>query len=267
MTSNLASNLALLRNSFDSVTDLCRQLGVNRQQFNRYLGGKQVPSPRVLKRMSGFFSMEPDDLLRKPSEFKVICNGGDPAFPFDLGDAPSLLRFLPLMSSSEDALKELCGVYYRYHHSSTAKGTVLRSVVWLRERESVIECVTVERFPLTNESTPRHCSFSYNGYCMMLGQRVFLVDFEGRRKSELAFSVLTPQPRRPSRFMYGLLTRIEPTSHRQAFSTRVALARVGHGGLTKQHLRHATTMQLEDPSIPEEVRAYLSESDQQSVWA
>ncbi|BAO90390.1 XRE family transcriptional regulator [Caballeronia cordobensis] len=264
--SHLAANLATLLASFDSVADFCRKLDINRQQFNKYLAGLHVPSQRVLSKLARHFMMEPDDLFRAPAEFKSFYEGLTYELPFDLRDAPSLVRFLPLLKSSARSLQDLCGVYYRYHNSSIYKGAILRSVTCLYERDSVVQYVTVERFPLLDDSGRVGYSFTYQGFCTLLGDRIFLIDFEAKQRNELTFSVLTPQHRRPVRFLYGVVTGVASTSYRQPFSTRLALGFVERGMITKRHLRNATALQPGDPSLPKEVRDYMCGNHASFVW-
>lgn len=48
---------------YRSVSDLCRQLGINRTQFNRYLSGESFPRPDVLHLICQFFHVDARILL------------------------------------------------------------------------------------------------------------------------------------------------------------------------------------------------------------
>jgi len=56
-------NLRLLSAGYDSVASLCRDLGINRTQFNRYLSGESFPRPDVLHRICQFFGVDGRILL------------------------------------------------------------------------------------------------------------------------------------------------------------------------------------------------------------
>lgn len=72
------ANLRRLSQSYPSISELSRQLGINRTQFNRYLSGESFPRPDVLDRICEFFSvdarilLEPYDAL---SQHEDILNG------------------------------------------------------------------------------------------------------------------------------------------------------------------------------------------------
>jgi transcriptional regulator with XRE-family HTH domain len=57
------ANLRQLANRYVSVSKLCRDLGINRTQFNRYLSGESFPRPDVLHRICSFFELDARILL------------------------------------------------------------------------------------------------------------------------------------------------------------------------------------------------------------
>lgn len=57
------ANLRLLADTYPSVSQLCRELGINRTQFNRYLSGESFPRPDVLHRICTFFDVDARILL------------------------------------------------------------------------------------------------------------------------------------------------------------------------------------------------------------
>lgn len=61
------ANLRLLAKQYRSISDLSRQLGINRTQFNRYLSGESFPRPDVLDRICDFFGVDARILL-EPAE-------------------------------------------------------------------------------------------------------------------------------------------------------------------------------------------------------
>ncbi len=57
------ANLRVLSKQYSSVSELSRQLGINRTQFNRYLSGESFPRPDVLDRICEFFNVDARILL------------------------------------------------------------------------------------------------------------------------------------------------------------------------------------------------------------
>ncbi|MBV1896306.1 MAG: helix-turn-helix domain-containing protein [Rhodobacteraceae bacterium] len=73
------ANLRLLAGQYRSVSELSRQLGINRTQFNRYLSGESFPRPDVLDRICNFFGVDARILLEPADSVSNQCSLlGDP---------------------------------------------------------------------------------------------------------------------------------------------------------------------------------------------
>lgn len=75
LRSMFGANLRQLASSYSSISDLARQLGINRTQFNRYLAGESFPRPDVLDRICIFFQVDARVLLEPVN---LIANAQDP---------------------------------------------------------------------------------------------------------------------------------------------------------------------------------------------
>ena len=58
LRNTLGANLRELAKSTESISALCRELGINRTQFNRYLSGESFPRPDVLFRICQYFDVD-----------------------------------------------------------------------------------------------------------------------------------------------------------------------------------------------------------------
>jgi transcriptional regulator with XRE-family HTH domain len=80
LRSMFGSNLRSLAKGYPSISELSRQLGINRTQFNRYLAGESFPRPDVLARICDFFKIDARVLL---DPVDTITGGSNPlASPF-----------------------------------------------------------------------------------------------------------------------------------------------------------------------------------------
>ncbi|MFW2587154.1 helix-turn-helix domain-containing protein [Sagittula sp. SSi028] len=59
----LGANLRQLSQRAVSISALCRELGINRTQYNRYLAGESFPRPDVLHRICTYFDVDARILL------------------------------------------------------------------------------------------------------------------------------------------------------------------------------------------------------------
>ncbi|MGJ8603996.1 MAG: helix-turn-helix domain-containing protein [Marivita sp.] len=58
LRNTLGANLRELAKTAGSISALCRDLGINRTQFNRYLSGESFPRPDVLFRICQYFEVD-----------------------------------------------------------------------------------------------------------------------------------------------------------------------------------------------------------------
>lgn len=118
------ANLRRLSADYPSVSSLCRELGINRTQFNRYLSGESFPRPDVLHRICTFFGtdarilLEPYEALQPVGERllnhpEISAFLGDYATKFDSALLPSgLYRFS--RRSFIDAARAVMGIALIY---------------------------------------------------------------------------------------------------------------------------------------------------------
>ncbi|WP_425043854.1 helix-turn-helix domain-containing protein [Primorskyibacter sp. S87] len=78
LRSMFGENLRILSKPYPSISDLSRQLGINRTQFNRYLSGESFPRPDVLDRICSFFKVDARIILEPVSSLNLdgqVLNG------------------------------------------------------------------------------------------------------------------------------------------------------------------------------------------------
>ncbi|EXE88959.1 transcriptional regulator, XRE family [Acinetobacter baumannii 532279] len=263
---NLQQNLLVLVESCRSIADLCRRVDINRQQFNKYLSGQHVPSQKVLQKIGRYFMMEVADFFMPPAEFKRFYEGFENDIPIGLRSSQQFNNFMSMAKNTSHLLDEYLGIYHRYHNSSIYKGKILRSITYIYKAESLVQYVTIERFPLLDDNSKLGYSFKYHGFCFLLGDRIFMMDFEGKQNNEITFSILIPQHRIPKRFLYGIVSGVASTSYRQPFSTRLVFNFIERGPLLRRHLKACRVYDADDASIPSEVRKYFDSDEHAIMW-
>lgn len=91
LRSMFGANLRQLSQRAPSISALCRDLGMNRTQFNRYLAGESFPRPDVLHKICTYFDVDARILL-EPVAAIARSDGGimrSPAISEYLGGAAS----------------------------------------------------------------------------------------------------------------------------------------------------------------------------------
>ena len=265
-TANFARNLSVLCKSYSSVAEICRRSGLNRQQFNKYLAGKHMPTGSVRARIAAFFEVEEDDLFKPAARFDDIIEGPRLDISWQMRSSAAFQKIVPFVKHSADMAESYMGTYFRYHNSSIHRGKVLRSVLYLYRQNDIAQYVITERFPSFDGNGATDCIFKYHGFAIFAGDRIFLLDFETLQKNELTFSIFLPKSRNALTRLFGLVAGIAATPLREPFSTRVALDYQGKGRVGRTHLKRATTVEPDDETIPAEIRNFLSGQDSSIIW-
>jgi len=258
-----AQNAQVLRNLRElvgrsaSVAEFCRVVAINRQQFNKYLAGTHTPSRASLMKIAAKCGLAMQDFSLAPEAFVRHLDDRS-ASPGNHKLSGHLQTLESFARASAHALKPFLGSYFRYHHSSIFSGRVVRALTVIYDAGGVIEYVTIERLPVQDGKTREVYTFSYRGICYLMGNRVFMSDYERKQCNEMTSTTLMPQFRTPIRYMLGLLMGIAATAYGQPFAARVAFERISDDLTVRKHLlRQATLLMPDDAEIPVSVRDYI----------
>jgi len=69
---NFSANLKLAASYYPSISEMCRKLGINRQQFMKYLVGTSFPTRHNLRRICDFFGFDEYEVLMPQDQFRKI---------------------------------------------------------------------------------------------------------------------------------------------------------------------------------------------------
>jgi transcriptional regulator with XRE-family HTH domain len=69
-----AQNLREECTRFESIAEVCRGSGINRQQFNKYLAGSTIPNARTLERICSYLEIGDSQLFTGPEDKKKLLH-------------------------------------------------------------------------------------------------------------------------------------------------------------------------------------------------
>jgi transcriptional regulator with XRE-family HTH domain len=257
---NLATNLRLLCGRQGSISQICSRIGINRQQFNKYLSGQHMPSTRNVRLIANYFGVATSILFVDPQQFHALVDG-------NYFETFERLRLLPQVTSFLDVATvesnkvgdDIVGVYDRYHYSSIYARRILRSAFCIYRNGDLLNHYYIERFPSRDNPRKTAYIFKYHGYALPIQDRIFTMDFETAQRNEMTFGVFSKVQRSSNRFMFGITSGIAANMLRQPFSTRVVLHYQHPGLLDRSNIEQATVLDMNDPRIPSEAREYLGD--------
>lgn len=194
------ANLRHLSKVAPSISALCRDLGINRTQFNRYLSGESFPRPDVLYKICQFFDVDARILLEPVDEIAELSS--------DLFHHPEIRDFLG--SGTETVSEELMpsGLYRFSRGSFMDNGTYVVNVVQIYRKDShtfvrgyeAKEAMVQQGLPATPKAR------EFRGFVMPQEGGVALL-VSRRNALTFSFTYLSPQSSFDNNYWVGYTAR------------------------------------------------------------
>ena len=247
-------NLRLLCDYYPSIADVCRRLGINRSQFNKYLGNKCLPSRYMLKRICDFFGLEQFEIGLPHEQFRRIITVRSQLHgqAQDTDQAVHQGPINQLLAESHDRLTRYLGFYHEYYFSMSYPGLVLCGLVRLFADNGAIYYRRYERLVRPGDRGPLlRCD--YHGMANFLSDRIFLTDYESLTRNEITQSVLYPSYQCRVSRLTGLKLGVSAAPSRPPMTCRVLWDYLGGTVRLRQALARCRLYDpaegLIDPSI------------------
>ncbi len=177
-----ATNLRRHCSAFASIAEVCRGIGINRQQFNKYLAGQILPNSRTLGRISEFLGVSEVELFQdvatalpvRASEFA------------EANDFETMLRsIIPHLKPDPDVLKE--GYYFCYFPLQN-RNFLIRALMKVTNNNGMSRFTRLSLNP--SLSNPKICLArgKHNGVVLATAQEIYLL---GKNKRSNQISLIT----------------------------------------------------------------------------
>lgn len=251
---NFSSNLKFLCGFYSSISEVCRKLGINRQQFNRYLSGESMPSYKNLKKICDFFGVESEEIVLNGKAFqaKVVPHSrqsGTHAMPENLSNV-----IMPLLFNSTGALERYEGYYYRYFYSFGFPGYIFRSFVRIYKLNGIYYFKHIERTSGKNPLLGGRMTIKYRGLVFFLAERLFLIESETTLNSGVSEAILTPNYRPNNRYLSGIMICASTCSAHQPGAARTVFEYLGTHVNVREAMRKCDLFHHTDESIPKGIK-------------
>jgi transcriptional regulator with XRE-family HTH domain len=146
-----AENLRRKCAEYNSIAEVCSGIGINRQQFNKYLAGSAFPNALTLRKICSFLNVSEQSLfLNGPTAASAINSTNREPTQID-----GPFSFLSRAEKDYDfGVNELrTGAYYCYFPLHNAPGMLLRSLVFVRRKQGRTSFVRLTVFPSSGKLT------------------------------------------------------------------------------------------------------------------
>ncbi|MEM7171111.1 MAG: helix-turn-helix transcriptional regulator [Pseudomonadota bacterium] len=253
---NFCKNLRFLCNERASISQVCRDIGINRQQFNSYLSGRSKPSGHNLTRISAYFEVAVVALDDPHEEFcKARGAYGADSFIADKDRFWNMANHA--LAGDRNALRKHLGYYHSYFVSPQVGEKVMRALVCLFESEGRFFTKSIER---SNQDGPHALISKYDGVATCLNERIFVVEFESLSRDSLVETILYPSYRRKLTYLSGLTLGSSSFRHRAPFATPVVWRFLGRTIDTRKSLEACGLLDLNSRDTDPVVRSIFSKT-------
>ncbi|NVO56590.1 helix-turn-helix transcriptional regulator [Rhodobacteraceae bacterium B1Z28] len=214
MSEYFSANLKSLCAEHGNISQICRDIGVNRQQFNRYLNGSSLPSAHNMRRIARHFDLTEAELFADTASFERMLNGVLP----QIGKTPTD-AFLDPFRGQQKNLRRYVGFYHSYFCTPSWEGRIFCSLIRIQEVDGLITIRSREIATSPDKST--HQISRYAGLVTMRGNRIFVTEHELAREGSVANTILYSAHRQQLKYLRGMTMGVawRPYPHPYAAKT------------------------------------------------
>jgi len=221
---NLPKNLRLLCSYAPSISRVCRDLKMNRQQFHRYLSGANEPSLRKLRVICDYFGVEESEILLNFNDFRdiVAIKNLRPSLPDPFGNFVAKMHQINPTSTSD--LADTLGYYYTYVMTQELGGKILRALARLYTLNDYVYVKTVENY--SNVKHRKRDILKYSGVVYHTGQEIVIHEREVFAGRMMWTTILNPTDNDQFSILAGLSLGVTSANRRDIAAYRVIWERL-----------------------------------------
>lgn len=231
-----------------SISQICREIGINRQQFNRYISGEAKPSAHNLARIAAFFGLGAQDFLLAVPEFQTRMTR-----PLQRkADGGVLLEGLP---GDLVSLRRHLGYFQTYHLSPSWPGLVVCSCARLLEENGSVHVKSIERIHDAAHEIRQYSK--YIGLAAFLRNRVFITERSVSRQPMMSQTILMPFEVHQRIYLRGVTMGVSWRKENLPYASRVIWRHLGTNPDKRQVLSRCGVLPENARQLPATVRDYL----------
>jgi transcriptional regulator with XRE-family HTH domain len=252
------ANVKLACSYYPSVSDVSRRVGINRQQFMRYLVGESFPSRHNLRKLCDFFGVDEFELLMPRDQFRNLLRLKKETDEGLTKLPPLLPMLLHLAQRQQSELSKNLGYFHAYYMSASRPGSVLKSLVHIYKWQEYTLYKRLERIKASSSNVPAEL-YKYSGVVTIVGDRLHMMDQETLTGSELTHSILYPSYRNRITLLMGLTIGVSGNDAHFPSASRISLEYVGRHVNLRAAIADCGLFGLDDASIPQTIARYLTQ--------
>lgn len=255
LSERFTQNLRLLCATKPSVSFICREVGLNRQQFDRYLSGASLPSAHNLRRICHYFGVREQDLFGETARLREVVDAQSrpgPSHPLQGGLDPE--------AGELAILRNYVGLYFYYFLTPSWAGQVQCGLLDLRIENGAARTRYLAR--VRDPDFQRLFRSRFEGCATYRGDRLFILEYSSRVKDSFGQTILYPAHRHDSNYLSGMTFGIAWHPRRSPFASKVILKRVREATPLRDAVEACGLYPPDSRSFDPIIRGFFSEGAQ-----
>lgn len=253
-------NLAYACSLFPSTAEVCRRVGINRQQFNKYLAGDVRPSRHNMRRICDFFGVTESEMLSETPRFVELISVRRTPLPD--AHAPRWVYPIERLHRTSGRLDRYTGFYFRYFYTFGDPGKITRSLCVLSNVDDRYYWKNLEISSEAPLGGLRRIN-KYEGMAFLLDDRIYIIEHEALMCSSITQLMLYPTYHSSVGYLLGLQTGGSFKRGRKPAASTVLLEHLGEDVDVRRALKRCgrfTEGEIEEP-IRKMIRNKMSAED------
>lgn len=225
-STDFARNLALLCSYEQSIAEVCRRIGINRPQFNRYLASTARPSRRNLRRICDHFGVADWEVLLPHERFAEIAS----LKPHRRGlvrDEWATLYPVRVYENAKRLPERYLGYYFRYFRSNAFPGAITRSLVRVFDQDNRVVWKNIELLRHAAQPGEETYTAKFIGEVLYLSERIHIFEHEAILGNSLCYTMLYPNYRNHVTWLTGMQASVSGVSGRPPVAATIVLEYLG----------------------------------------
>jgi transcriptional regulator with XRE-family HTH domain len=254
---DIPRNLRLLCGYGRSVSEICRQSGVNRHQMKRYLAGSSRPSLHTLRRLCDYFGVEEQELLLRHADFAALVRIRPPRLQRARDRAGEFIGAVTDRTEPKIAQRYV-GYYHVYFQPDRLVNEVHRALTRVKLEDRCLVTKTLERYPVGSAGLAR--AVKYEGIAFASGNTLTVMERRPRAAESEFFSILYGADAGELTYLSGLALGVAPDSTRTIYALRLCWRYLGQDIDRRRRIAECGQFPADSPEIGKYVR-YCTKND------
>lgn len=247
-----SDNLRFACSTRPSISELCRSIGINRQQFNRYINAGAHPSAHNRLRIASIFGLDPADFDLPPPAFRHKFENGVEPEP-ERGRGPLSTAF----PGDLQALRPYLGFYQTWHVSLSWPGRIVCSCSHMREKNGQILSGSLER--IEDRSSGIRQRSRYVGLAAFRRQRIFITELSRGEEPTFGQTILAPFALHQRHYLRGVTMGLSWRNDNLPYAARTIWLYRGKETDKRALLAGCGIVEPTSATLPSVVASFLTE--------